>query len=84
MCTGYASPLVYKEQLEKGKTGFLGLKDQKGVPSKLKKTDDEAAVKANLRLIGDKIERGKELIDIRKYLRGRESTDQRSRRDLPE
>jgi len=35
--TGYAGPLVYKEQLEKGKAGFLGLKDEKGVLSKLRK-----------------------------------------------
>jgi len=76
--------LVDKEQLEKGKTGFLGSKDEKGVLSKLKKTDDKAAVEANLRLVRDEIERGEELIDIRKYLRGRESsTDQRSRKDLP-
>ena len=34
--TGYASPLVDKEQLEKGKAGFLRLKDKKGVLGKLK------------------------------------------------
>jgi hypothetical protein len=67
--TRHTGPLIYAAELEKGKCGLLEIRLSGGGPGGNKKwTDDNAAVKANVRGVADDVEMGEELVNVGKYL----------------